>query len=229
MRAFDYLFRPTNPLTERLLRRIAGRDAAFMQRPSAPERVDNDGDGPRSSHAGVASAAKASYGPAPRADEEVPDERASPCGDPGGLATVLWLHGSLPRPRPARRPDPRRWTPVPQPRQREKIFPLGASWTAVSLNGKPFGGERPSFSSTASSAPRALPAATPFRPPPIPCATRASPSALRPHQEDLRQGRHGHRAASCPFAPPASGTSRADPDHQEPGGELRFERAVSAL
>ncbi len=34
---------------------------------------------------------------------------------------------------------------VPQPRQ-EKIFPLGATWIAVSLNGKPFGGDRPSFS-----------------------------------------------------------------------------------
>jgi heat shock protein HslJ len=34
--------------------------------------------------------------------------------------------------------------PVPAPRQ-EKIFPLGATWTAVSLNGKPFSGDRPSF------------------------------------------------------------------------------------
>jgi heat shock protein HslJ len=34
---------------------------------------------------------------------------------------------------------------VPQPRQ-EKIFPLGATWVAVSLNGKPFTGDRPSFS-----------------------------------------------------------------------------------
>ena len=33
---------------------------------------------------------------------------------------------------------------VPQPRQ-EKIFPVGSSWTAVSLNGKPFSGDRPSF------------------------------------------------------------------------------------
>jgi heat shock protein HslJ len=33
---------------------------------------------------------------------------------------------------------------VPQPRQ-EKIFPLGATWVAVSLNGKPFTGDRPSF------------------------------------------------------------------------------------
>ncbi len=34
---------------------------------------------------------------------------------------------------------------VPQPRQ-EKIFDLGAQWVAVSLNGKPFTGDRPSFS-----------------------------------------------------------------------------------
>ena len=33
---------------------------------------------------------------------------------------------------------------VPAPRQ-EKMFPLGTTWTAVSLNGKPFSGDRPSF------------------------------------------------------------------------------------
>jgi heat shock protein HslJ len=33
----------------------------------------------------------------------------------------------------------------PKPRQQDKIFPLGASWIAVSLNGKPFSGDRPSF------------------------------------------------------------------------------------
>ena len=38
-----------------------------------------------------------------------------------------------------------RGTP-PQPRPMDKIFPLGASWIAVSLNGKPFTGDRPSFS-----------------------------------------------------------------------------------
>lgn len=36
-------------------------------------------------------------------------------------------------------------TKVPQPGASGKIFPLGSSWVAVSLNGKPFGGERPSF------------------------------------------------------------------------------------
>ncbi len=36
-------------------------------------------------------------------------------------------------------------TKVPQPGERDKVFPLGASWVAVSLNGKPFSGERPSF------------------------------------------------------------------------------------
>ncbi|HZH10186.1 MAG TPA: META domain-containing protein [Microvirga sp.] len=35
---------------------------------------------------------------------------------------------------------------VPQPGAQGKVFPLGSSWIAVSLNGKPFGGaERPSF------------------------------------------------------------------------------------
>jgi len=34
---------------------------------------------------------------------------------------------------------------VPQPGERDKMFPLGSSWLAVSLNGKPFSGERPSF------------------------------------------------------------------------------------
>jgi heat shock protein HslJ len=32
----------------------------------------------------------------------------------------------------------------PPPKQ-EKVFPVGATWIAVSLNGKPFGGDRPSF------------------------------------------------------------------------------------
>lgn len=33
---------------------------------------------------------------------------------------------------------------APPPR-RDKQFPLGSSWSAVSLNGRPFAGERPSF------------------------------------------------------------------------------------
>jgi heat shock protein HslJ len=33
----------------------------------------------------------------------------------------------------------------PAEQQREKQFPLGSSWTASSLNGRPFGGERPSM------------------------------------------------------------------------------------
>lgn len=38
------------------------------------------------------------------------------------------------------------YTPVPTKKE-EKRFPLGSSWIAVSLNGKPFGGtERPAFS-----------------------------------------------------------------------------------
>src|SRR5918997_693402 len=34
---------------------------------------------------------------------------------------------------------------VPQPGQGGKIFPLNSSWVAVSLNGRPFTGERPSL------------------------------------------------------------------------------------
>ncbi len=42
---------------------------------------------------------------------------------------------------PTRQVDPK----VPQPGERDKVFPLNSSWVAVSLNGKPFGGDRPSF------------------------------------------------------------------------------------
>ncbi|MCO4053830.1 MAG: META domain-containing protein [Bosea sp.] len=44
------------------------------------------------------------------------------------------------------RPDPRYsdTNPVPQPRT-EKQFPLGASWSAISLNGRPLDGERPTL------------------------------------------------------------------------------------
>jgi heat shock protein HslJ len=35
---------------------------------------------------------------------------------------------------------------IPPSRPTEKVFPLDATWTAVSLNGKSFSGERPSFS-----------------------------------------------------------------------------------
>lgn len=34
--------------------------------------------------------------------------------------------------------------PVPQPK-REKMFDVGATWIATTLNGRPFAGERPSF------------------------------------------------------------------------------------
>jgi heat shock protein HslJ len=44
---------------------------------------------------------------------------------------------------PTRQVDPK----VPQPGEGPagKVFPLNSSWVAVSLNGKPFTGERPSF------------------------------------------------------------------------------------
>jgi heat shock protein HslJ len=64
------------------------------------------------------------------------------------LATVSAAHAqsaaeTLGRPAgPTRQVD----TKVPQPGQRDKVFPLGSSWVAVSLNGKSLGGgERPSF------------------------------------------------------------------------------------
>ena len=62
------------------------------------------------------------------------------------LATVSVAHAqsaaTLGRPAgPTRQVDPK----VPQPLERDQIFPLGSAWTAISLNGKPFGGERPSF------------------------------------------------------------------------------------
>src|SRR5690349_1812109 len=35
--------------------------------------------------------------------------------------------------------------PVSPMQKQDKIFPVGTTWTAVDLNGKPFPGERPSF------------------------------------------------------------------------------------
>jgi heat shock protein HslJ len=57
---------------------------------------------------------------------EAPAQTAATLGRPAG---------------PTRQVDPK----VPQPGARGKVFPLGSSWVAVSLNGKPFTGERPSF------------------------------------------------------------------------------------
>jgi heat shock protein HslJ len=79
-------------------------------------------------------------------DEEVPMNALRLATILAALATVSVAHAqtaaTLGRPAgPTRQVDPK----VPQPLERDKIFPLGSSWTAVSLNGKPFGGERPSF------------------------------------------------------------------------------------
>jgi len=62
------------------------------------------------------------------------------------FATVSAAHAQT-APVPGRPAGPTRQvdTKVPQPGQQDKIFPLGSSWIAVSLNGKPFGGDRPSF------------------------------------------------------------------------------------
>jgi len=42
---------------------------------------------------------------------------------------------------PTRQVDPK----VPQPGAQGKVFPLNSSWIALSLNNKPFTGERPTF------------------------------------------------------------------------------------
>ena len=147
--------------------------------------------------------------------------------------------GSLmPRPRPrrpSRRPDPAVDPKVPQPGQQDKIFPLGSSWVAVSLNGKPFGGDRPSFSlddqlratrlwrlqqlfGHGLSPPRAGPGGRP----------------VRADQEGVRQERHGIRAGLPRGAAHRrrNGTSgRLDPRSSRPrpancGSSGRF-RAVS--
>ena len=39
---------------------------------------------------------------------------------------------------------PQSGNPVPQPK-RDKVFDVGSTWIAISLNGKPFAGERPSL------------------------------------------------------------------------------------
>jgi heat shock protein HslJ len=64
------------------------------------------------------------------------------------LATVLLALAAAPAalaqmPGQGGRPTPPQGE-VPPPRQ-EKPFPVGSSWIAVSLNGKPFSGDRPSF------------------------------------------------------------------------------------
>src|SRR5690606_36520779 len=84
-------------------------------------------------------------------DEEVPMNALRLAAFLAAFATVSVAHvpmadaqtaATLGRPAgPTRQVD----TKVPQPGARGKIFPLGSSWIAVSLNGKPFTGERPSF------------------------------------------------------------------------------------
>ncbi|HEX2134808.1 MAG TPA: META domain-containing protein [Microvirga sp.] len=49
---------------------------------------------------------------------------------------------SSPRSQQAARGQP---VQAPQPRQLDKVFPVGASWIAVSLNGRRFTGDRPSL------------------------------------------------------------------------------------
>ena len=80
-------------------------------------------------------------------DERGSDECATPSGHLGRLCchtgSLCTDRPVLGRPAgPTRAVDPK----VPQPGQQDKIFPLGSSWVAVSLNGRAFGGERPTFS-----------------------------------------------------------------------------------
>jgi heat shock protein HslJ len=56
------------------------------------------------------------------------------------LLTVLFI-GTAANAQQAARGQPL----VPQRRQQDKVFPLGSSWIAVSLDGKPYAGDRPSF------------------------------------------------------------------------------------
>jgi heat shock protein HslJ len=62
--------------------------------------------------------------------------------------TLLTGLATAPGAQAQNRPDPRYpgqdGAAVPQPRQ-DKQFPLGATWTAVSINGRPLSGERPSL------------------------------------------------------------------------------------
>jgi len=57
------------------------------------------------------------------------------------LGTVSLGTAALAQPAGIGQPVPR----PPQPRQTDKIFPVGATWIATSLNGRPFSGDRPSF------------------------------------------------------------------------------------
>lgn len=59
------------------------------------------------------------------------------------LLTAIAAFGTAAEAQGPRRP-PGEQPAGPPPRQ-EKVFPVGATWIAVSLNGKPFGGDRPSF------------------------------------------------------------------------------------
>ena len=72
--------------------------------------------------------------------DEANDESVSPGGAPVRTGRQHRhsprAHGSVPAARHAGRGA--------APKQ-EKVFPVGSSWIAVSLNGKTFSGERPSF------------------------------------------------------------------------------------
>ncbi len=108
---------------------------------------------------------------------------------------------------------------VPQPGQQDKIFPLGSSWVAVSLNGKAFGGERPTFSLDDQLRARGFGGCNNYSATAYPLREQGmAVGPVRADQEILRQGRDGRpsRPSSWRCAPPPSGTSTARPSSSRP-------------
>ena len=127
--------------------------------------------------------------------------------------------------RPAR-VDPK----VPQPGQQDKIFPLGSSWVAVSLNGKAFGGERPTFSLDDQLRARGFGGCNNYSATTYPLREQGmAVGPVRAHQEILRQGRDGIRAGLSRGLPHRRqvGHQRPDTHHQDP--ERRIEVRTLAL
>ena len=127
---------------------------------------------------------------------------------------------------PTRQVDPK----VPQPGQNGKIFPLGSSWVAVSLNGKAFTGERPSFKLDDQLTGHGLlrlqhlsGAAYPLREQGL----RGRP--LRADEEELRQDRHGDRAGLSRGAAlfGQMGHPGPQPDHPDPERRRAASRALA--
>ena len=80
--------------------------------------------------------------------------------------------------------------------QREKQFPVPSNWTAVSLNGKPFGGrDRPTFSLDQQYRAKGFGGCNTYSATSYPLREqRLAVGPVRPHQEAMRQGGHGDGA-----------------------------------